>query len=52
MIVQFDLVEIDGIKQLDDGSKLTIITSAPAGGKSYKQASAPGRIRAGESYIL
>ncbi|MFB6233661.1 MAG: archaellin/type IV pilin N-terminal domain-containing protein [Haloarculaceae archaeon] len=52
MIVEFDLVAIEGIQPLDDGSKLTIITSAPAGGKSYKQASAPKRIRKGESYIL
>jgi flagellin FlaB len=52
MTVQFNLSNISGIDQLEDGSKLTIITSAPAGGKSYKQASAPKRIRAGESYIL
>jgi archaeal flagellin N-terminal-like domain len=52
MVVSFNLTLIDGINQLDDGSKLTIITSAPAGGKSYKQASAPKRIRADESYIL
>ena len=52
MVVSFNLTVIKGIDPLDDGSKLTIITSAPAGGKSYKQASAPKRIREGESYIL
>ena len=52
MIVQFNFTNIKGINPLDGGSRLTIITQSPAGGKSYKQTSVPERIKADESYIL
>ena len=52
MIVEFNLSNTSGIDPLEEGSKLTIITQSPAGGQSYKQASAPKRMFEGESYIL
>ena len=52
MVVQFNLTKINGVDALKGGSSLTIITSAPAGGQSYTQASVPERIAADESYIL
>ena len=52
MVVRFNLSNISGIDPLKEGAKLTIITQAPAGGQSYKQASAPKRIFEAESYIL
>lgn len=52
MIIQFNFTNISGIRPPEEGAQVTIITESPAGGKSYKQASVPERIKAGESYIL
>ena len=43
---------INGISSIQDGDDITFIVQAPAGGSTYATLSAPGRINAGESYIL
>jgi archaellin len=52
MLVEFNLSEINGINPLGSGTKLTLVTQAPAGGQSYQQLKSPKRIFEGESYIL
>jgi flagellin FlaB len=52
MVVEFDLTKIQGVNPLDSGTKLSIVTQAPAGGSAYKQLKTPKRIFKGESYIL
>ena len=60
MVVEFTLNStansnangIDGISSIKDGDDITFIVQAPAGGSTYATLSAPGRIDAGESYIL
>jgi flagellin FlaB len=52
MVVQFNLSAISGVNPLDSGTKLSIVTQAPAGGQAYQQLKTPKRIFKGESYIL
>ena len=58
MIVSINLTAIgsdegNGDKYvLEAGDDMTVISQAPAGGSTYTQLRAPGRITAGDSYIL
>ena len=60
MVVEFTLNstdnnnpnDIDGVSAIEDGDDITFIIQAPAGGSTYATLSAPGRINAGESYII
>jgi flagellin-like protein len=52
MVVNFNLTNISGLAPLTSSSKLSFVVQAPAGGSTYKQVQAPGRIKDGEAYIL
>jgi len=52
MVVQFNFSAIDGVNPIEDGTKLTFIAQAPAGGQTYKQLQSPRNIDESESYIL
>ncbi|MFC7043201.1 archaellin/type IV pilin N-terminal domain-containing protein [Halonotius sp. GCM10025705] len=53
IVVTFDLDATGSpLNELDDNDEVTFIAQAPAGGSTYKQLSAPRRIKEGESYIL
>jgi len=43
---------LDGLNELENSTRMTIVVQAPAGGSSYKSIQAPRNIDEGESYIL
>ena len=52
VVVTFDLEASGQLNQLGDNAEVTFVAQAPAGGNTYKELSAPRRIKEDESYIL